>query len=249
MPAAGGSASRKDAAARASTPKSKDSKAGAVKTSRRTARNAQTKTEIETSASLDSAARKPNTGSAKVHAAPEANGRGDEGRDARHGIKTSKQAKGDRASKSKQTCDAAPRPNTLVPTNGIHSTERRAKRPLHQNRTVMFLVGATLIGILILGEQTEPPDMSAFEQQFAAGQTSRTGAWSDDSVPPGTSAQSEPAVASVAPPGAPLTGNANSAMHLPHRSELRPIYRRASTIAFQGAGRAQRLGVLQNAFR
>ena len=120
-----------------------------------------------------------------MHAAPEANGRGDEGRDARHGIKTSKQAKGDRASKSKQTCDAAPRPNTLVPTNGIHSTERRAKRPLHQNRTVLFLVGATLIGILILGEQTEPPDMSAFEQQFAAGQTSHTRAWSDGPVPAG----------------------------------------------------------------
>ncbi len=63
-----------------------------------------------------------------------------------------------------------PRPNTLVPTNGIHTTERRLKRRLHQNRTVMFLVAATLIGILILGEQTDPPDMTAFEQRIAAGQ-------------------------------------------------------------------------------
>ncbi|MEE8563538.1 MAG: peptidoglycan-binding protein [Alphaproteobacteria bacterium] len=64
-----------------------------------------------------------------------------------------------------------PRPNTLVPTNGIHTTERRLKRRLPQNRTVMFLVGATLLGILFIGEQTEPPDMTSVEARIAAGQT------------------------------------------------------------------------------
>jgi peptidoglycan hydrolase-like protein with peptidoglycan-binding domain len=39
---------------------------------------------------------------------------------------------------------------------------------------VVFLVAATLLGILILGEQTDPPDMTAFEQQVAAGQDGDT---------------------------------------------------------------------------
>ena len=67
--------------------------------------------------------------------------------------------------------EPTPRPNTLVPTNGIHTTQRRLKRRLPQNRTVMFLVGATLLGILFIGEQTEPPDMTSVEAQIAAGQT------------------------------------------------------------------------------
>ncbi len=69
--------------------------------------------------------------------------------------------------------ESTPRPNTLVPTNGIHATERRYKRRLPQNRTVMFLVGATLLGILFIGEQTEPPDMTSVEARIAAGQTGR----------------------------------------------------------------------------
>ena len=67
-----------------------------------------------------------------------------------------------------ESAESGPRPNTLVPTNGIHTTERRFKRRLHRNRGVMFLIAATLLGILILGEQTTPPDMSDFEQQIAA---------------------------------------------------------------------------------
>ncbi len=58
-----------------------------------------------------------------------------------------------------------------MPTNGIHTTERRLKRRLPQHRTVLFLVAATLLGILIIGEQTEPPDMTSVEAQIAAGQT------------------------------------------------------------------------------
>jgi hypothetical protein len=76
----------------------------------------------------------------------------------------------DQRPKPGASAEAAARPNTLVPTNGIHVTERRIRRRPHQNRTMVFLVAATLLGIVILGEQTEPPDMTAFEQQIAARQ-------------------------------------------------------------------------------
>ena len=35
----------------------------------------------------------------------------------------------------------------------------------------MALVAATLLGIIILGEQTAPPDLTEFEQEIAASQT------------------------------------------------------------------------------
>ncbi len=69
-----------------------------------------------------------------------------------------------------ESAESEPRPDILVPTNGIHTTERRIKRRLHQNRGVMALIAATLVGIFILGGQTTPPDMSEFERQIAAGQ-------------------------------------------------------------------------------
>ncbi len=81
--------------------------------------------------------------------------------------------------------EPTPRPNTLVPTNGIHTTERRLKRRLHQNRTVMFLVGATLLSILVIAGQTEPPDMTSVEAQIAAGQTSHARAEADGDAPGG----------------------------------------------------------------
>ena len=81
--------------------------------------------------------------------------------------------------------EPTPRPNTLVPTNGIHATERRLKRRLPQNRAVMFLVGATLLGILFIGEQTEPPDMTSVEAQIAAGQTGHARAEAGDDGPGG----------------------------------------------------------------
>ena len=80
---------------------------------------------------------------------------------------------------------STPRPNTLVPTNGIHTTQRRFKRRLPQNRTVMFLVGATLLGILFIGEQTEPPDMTSVEAQIAAGQTGHARAEASVDAPGG----------------------------------------------------------------
>ncbi len=78
--------------------------------------------------------------------------------------------KPDYRARSGETAESGPRPNTLVPTNGIHTTQRRIKRGLHQNRGVMALIAATLLGIFILGEQTTPPDMSDFERQVAASQ-------------------------------------------------------------------------------
>ena len=85
-----------------------------------------------------------------------------------------------------ENADGSPRPNTLVPTNGIHTTERRLKRKLHQNRGLMALVAATLIGIIILGEQTAPPNLADFEREIAASQTAEAYAGSRAaSSPPG----------------------------------------------------------------
>ena len=91
----------------------------------------------------------------------------------------------DRRVKPGDSGEPTPRPNTLVPTNGIHTTERRLKRRLHQNRTVMFLVGATLLSILVIAGQTEPPDMTSVEAQIAAGQTSHARAEADGDAPGG----------------------------------------------------------------
>lgn len=95
--------------------------------------------------------------------------------------------------RSGETAESGPRPNTLVPTNGIHTTQRRMKRGLHQNRGVMALIAATLLGIFILGEQTTPPDMSDFEQQVAASQAT-------DSYAETTPAETTPADPSAGAP-------------------------------------------------
>jgi peptidoglycan hydrolase-like protein with peptidoglycan-binding domain len=96
---------------------------------------------------------------------PEAAGRVPESR------KWSKTAPRTRAG---ENAEGSPRPNTLVPTNGIHTTERRLKRKLYQNRGVMALIAATLLGIIILGEQTAPPNLTEFEQEIAASRTIET---------------------------------------------------------------------------
>jgi len=67
-----------------------------------------------------------------------------------------------------ENVEGSPRPNTLVPTNGIHKTERRLKRKFYPNRGVMGLIAATLLGIIILGEQTPPPNITEFEREIAA---------------------------------------------------------------------------------
>ncbi len=70
----------------------------------------------------------------------------------------------------KQGSSEAAKRSKPVPGRSAGRKASSKRRP-PQNRTVMFLVGATLLGILIIGEQTESPDMTAFEAQIAAGQT------------------------------------------------------------------------------
>ena len=65
----------------------------------------------------------------------------------------------------------------------------------------MALVAATLLGIIILGEQTAPPDMTDFEQEIAAIQTTDTYAGGRvASAPPGL-IQPKPRDQAVAIPG------------------------------------------------
>jgi peptidoglycan hydrolase-like protein with peptidoglycan-binding domain len=48
----------------------------------------------------------------------------------------------------------------------------------------MALVAATLLGIIVLGEQTTAPDMTEFEREIAAVQTSGTDSGSREANPP-----------------------------------------------------------------
>lgn len=99
---------------------------------------------------------------------------------------TGKRGKTEPRARAGENAEGGPRPNTLVPTNGIHATQRRLKRKLHQNRGVMGLIAATLLGIIILGEQTAPPDTTNFDQEIAASQAISTYAGgSTANAPPG----------------------------------------------------------------
>lgn len=99
---------------------------------------------------------------------------------------TGKRSKTIPRSRAGESAGSGARPNTLVPTNGIHTTQRRIKRKFHQNRGVMGLAAATLLGIIILGEQTSPPDMTDFEQEIAASLATGTSTGSRvASTPPG----------------------------------------------------------------
>ena len=103
--------------------------------------------------------------------------------------------------RASETADGSPRPNTLVPTNGIHVTERRIKRKLHQNRWVMGLMAATLLGIVVLGDQTAPPDMTEFEQRIAASQAVETAAGDRPPITPLANVEPNPFHDSVTIPG------------------------------------------------
>ncbi len=133
--------------------------------------------EIQRPNGIPAPAAKIDSGTASAEAKPEAAGRvPDSGR----------RGKTEPRTRAGEDSEGASRPNTLVPTNGIHVTERRLKRKLHQNRGVMALIAATLLGIMILGEQTAPPDLTEFEREIAASQTTGTTAGSRvASSPPG----------------------------------------------------------------
>jgi len=118
-------------------------------------------------------------------------------------------------SRAGESAGSGARPNTLVPTNGIHTTQRRIKRKFHQNRGVMGLAAATLLGIIILGEQTPPPDMTDFEQEIAA--SLATGTYTGSrvaSTPPGIitpKPEYEP-IAAPGPEASQITEHRNKAL-------------------------------------
>jgi peptidoglycan hydrolase-like protein with peptidoglycan-binding domain len=64
--------------------------------------------------------------------------------------------------------DAPPRVNKLLPTNAVHPTERRIKRRLHKNGAFLAAAAAALLGVLILTNQSEPPEMVINERQLAS---------------------------------------------------------------------------------
>jgi peptidoglycan hydrolase-like protein with peptidoglycan-binding domain len=64
--------------------------------------------------------------------------------------------------------DAPPRVNKLLPTNAVHPTERRIKRRLHKNGAFLAAAAAALVGVLILTNQSEPPELVINERQFAS---------------------------------------------------------------------------------
>ncbi len=163
---------------RTDRPKQASGRGQTVKTARptakRTAKNSvreSAKTAIEelAVAKEEWAARRIAGGTAPTDTKPEAVGRVPE---------TGKRVKTAPRKRAGENAEGAPRPNTLVPTNGIHVTERRLKRKPHQNRGVIALIAATLLGIIVLGEQTAAPNLTDFERKIAASQTADTTAGS-----------------------------------------------------------------------
>lgn len=62
----------------------------------------------------------------------------------------------------------APRNGGLLATNAVHATRRRLKRSWHQNRGFLAVGAAVLIGVLILADRSEPPDVLPLEHVSAA---------------------------------------------------------------------------------
>ena len=56
----------------------------------------------------------------------------------------------------------------LLATNAVHATRRRLKRSWHQNKAVLAVGAAILIGVLILADQSAPPDVMPLERVSAA---------------------------------------------------------------------------------
>lgn len=73
-----------------------------------------------------------------------------------------------RAGASEAGPDSAENParvNKLVPTNAVHTTKRRTKRHNWQGPTVALAALAAVLAILVLGQESTPPDMSPLEQR------------------------------------------------------------------------------------
>ncbi len=114
--------------------------------------------------------------------------------------RTGSDARGD----SGDSGETPPRANKLMPTNAVHPTERRIKRRMHKNGALMAAAGAALLGVLILSNQSEPPELVLSDRQIAsrlpAGQD-----WQSDAPPETTSetASRRPAADSDSPPARP----------------------------------------------
>lgn len=71
-------------------------------------------------------------------------------------------------SESGDSGETPPRTNKLVPTNAVHPTERRIKRRMHKNGALLAAAGAALLGVLILSNQSEPPELVLNDRQMAS---------------------------------------------------------------------------------
>jgi len=71
-------------------------------------------------------------------------------------------------SESGDSGETPPRTNKLVPTNAVHPTERRIKRRMHKNGALVAAAGAALLGVLILSNQSEPPELVLSDRQMAS---------------------------------------------------------------------------------
>ena len=70
-----------------------------------------------------------------------------------------KSASGERSNRAK--------PNRLVPTSEVHPTERRVRRRETYGRALVLLAAVAVVGLFVLSDQGEPPDVTAFEQPSA----------------------------------------------------------------------------------
>ncbi|MEE8505697.1 MAG: peptidoglycan-binding domain-containing protein [Kiloniellales bacterium] len=59
------------------------------------------------------------------------------------------------------------KPNKLVPTNAVHPTERRVRRRQTYGRALVLMTAVAVVGLFVLSDEGEPPDVTAFEQQGA----------------------------------------------------------------------------------
>lgn len=78
--------------------------------------------------------------------------------------------------------DPAPRANKLMPTNAVHPTERRIKRRVHQNRALIAAGAAALLGVLILSNQSQPPELVLDGRQMAS-RAPASDDWQNDTTP------------------------------------------------------------------
>ncbi len=58
--------------------------------------------------------------------------------------------------------------NKLVPTNAVHTTKRRMKRNTWQSPVLGSAAVAVVLGVLVLGHESAPPDVSPLERRAEA---------------------------------------------------------------------------------